>query len=80
MKTMAGLFSNIVSVDAEIEHCTLRETEERTLAAAAADISAREAHLALAQRYADRASSLAERSIRLSAPRGFGAWRTSQQS
>ena len=60
---MAGLFSDIVSVDGEVEHCTRREYEERRLATAAKDIGARDAHLGLAERYADRACSLSEERI-----------------
>jgi hypothetical protein len=55
---MAGLFSNIVSVDDEVERCRIREREERERASEAADASARSAHLALAQCYAERAKSL----------------------
>ncbi|WP_454884933.1 hypothetical protein [Sphingomonas oryzagri] len=70
---MAGLFSNIVSINEEIEHCARREAEERRLAAAAKDITARDAHLGLAERYADRAWSLSERGD--SAPVPSGLWK-----
>lgn len=61
---MAGLFSNMVSVEDEITHCRRRETEERRAADQSTDVSAREAHLDLAGRYAARASQLAERTSR----------------
>ena len=55
---MAGLFSNIVSIDDEVERCRIRERKERERASEAVDASARSAHLALAERYAERARSL----------------------
>jgi hypothetical protein len=55
---MAGLSSNIVSIDDEVERCRIREREERERASEAADAGARSAHLALAERYAERARSL----------------------
>jgi len=69
---MAGLFSNMISVEDEIRRCLQREAEEREAAAKAADACARDAHAALAERYADRASMLAERSDH--APTPSGVW------
>lgn len=69
---MAGLFSNITSIDGEIEHCRRREREEREAADRSQDISARDAHLALAERYAEKAWSLAEAGNRAARRAGHG--------
>jgi len=56
---MAGLFLNLVSLAEEIQRCRHREVEERAAAASASDSCTRDAHLALAKCYADRAMALA---------------------
>ena len=44
----------------EIDYCRSRETEERAAADRASDPAIRDAHFMLAERYADRAWSIAE--------------------
>ncbi len=48
------------TIEAEIRYWLRREREERDAASAAKDKSAREAHLALAKRYAERAHIMGE--------------------
>lgn len=47
-------------VDDEMDYCARREAEERAAAAAASCVSVHDAHFVMAERYADRASSLFE--------------------
>jgi hypothetical protein len=44
----------------EVEYCRMREREERSAAAKAHDPAARDAHVMLAERYADRVWSIEE--------------------
>jgi len=46
---------------AEIEFCLRREREERAAATSASCLAVHDAHFVMAERYADRASSLFER-------------------
>lgn len=61
------------SPEAEYRHCIRREKEERA-AARGAPIAAIEAHIVMAERYADRAWSLSERFDLPYAPSGL--WQT----
>ncbi len=51
-------YLNYASLEEEINRCVHRERQERAAAAAAVDMSARDAHMGLAERYADRARLL----------------------
>jgi hypothetical protein len=48
------------SPETELEHCKAREAEERVASAASSDAGARDCHLVMAERYADRAWSISE--------------------
>ena len=64
------------TVEAEIQYWLRREREERVAATAARDVSAREAHISLAERCAERAKSFSERNAHTAAipswPKGDG--------
>lgn len=49
--------------DKEIAYCLQREARERAAADQAADAAIRDAHFMMAERYADRAWSLAEGNV-----------------
>ena len=51
------------SLEEEINRCVHRERQERAAAAAAVDISVRDAHMGLAERYADRTRQLRKRAL-----------------
>ena len=65
---------NHSTTEIEIRHSLRRECEERAAAAVASDVTARDAHFVMAERYADRAHSLCESAPHLPMMRS-GLWR-----
>jgi hypothetical protein len=54
-----------MGIDTEVDFCLRREREERAAAAGATCLAVHDAHFVMAERYADRASSLIERRLEL---------------
>lgn len=59
--------------DIEIEFCLRREREERAAASSASCLAVHDAHFVMAERYADRASSLFEQRFELERSRAVSA-------
>ncbi len=54
-----------MGIENEFEFCLRREREERAAAAAASSVAVHDAHFIMAERYADRASSIFEQQFDL---------------